>query len=301
MSVVGIDFGTRNCTIAIAQRGGIDVIANEVSNRQTPTMVAFGDKERYIGEPALTQWMRYLKSTVTDVKRILGKKLAESDVQIEAQRSAFKMHEVDGRLSVQVMYCNEQASFTTEAIAAMILGKLKQTAEAATGAKVHDVVISVPTYYTDAQRKAMLDASQIAGLNCLRLINDSAAAALGYGIYKTDLPEKEKDPVRVLFLDIGESSTNVSAVAYHKGQLKVLATASDRHLGGRNFDDVLVQHFATEFKTKYKIDVFTNPKALIRLRVQCEKVKKILSANLEAPLNIDNLMNDTDVRSNIDR
>jgi heat shock protein 4 len=301
MSVVGIDFGSRNCTIAIAQRGGIDVIANEVSNRQTPTMIAFGEKERYIGEPALTQWMRYLKSTVTDVKRILGKKYSEKDVEIESKRAAYKMVEQDGKLAVQVMYCNEQQVFTTEALVAMILGKLKITAEAATQAKVHDVVISVPAWWTDAQRKALLDATQIAGLNCLRLINDTAAAALGYGIYKTDLPEKEKDPVRVLFVDIGETSTDISAVAFHKGQLKVLGTAHDRHLGGRDFDEVLVQHFAKEFQTKYKIDVNSNPKALIRLRVQCEKVKKILSANAEAPLNIDNLMNDIDVRAMIDR
>lgn len=102
-------------------------------------------------------------------------------------------------------------------------------------------------------------------------------------------------------MDIGETSTNVSAVAFHKGQLKVLGTAHDRHLGGRDFDEVLVEHFKKEFLTKYKIDVSTNPKALIRLRVQCEKVKKILSANAEAPLNIDNLMNDVDVRSMIDR
>eukprot|EP00026_Physarum_polycephalum_P003020 Phypoly_transcript_03029.p1 GENE.Phypoly_transcript_03029~~Phypoly_transcript_03029.p1 ORF type:complete len:827 (+),score=228.19 Phypoly_transcript_03029:96-2576(+) len=301
MSVVGIDFGSRNCTIAIAQRGGIDVIANEVSNRQTPTMVCFGEKERYIGEPALTQWMRYVKSTITDVKRLLGKKHSEKDVEIESKRAAYKIVDQDGKLAVQVMYCNEQATFTTEAVAAMILGKLKKTAEAATNAKVHDVVISVPAYWTDSQRKALLDATQIAGLNCLRLINDTAAAALGYGIYKTDLPEKEKDPVRVLFVDIGETSTNISAVAFHKGQLKVLATAHDRHLGGRNFDDVLVEHFAKEFQTKYKMDVKSNVKAMMRLRVQCEKVKKILSANAEAPLNIDNLMNDTDVRAMIDR
>lgn len=301
MSVVGIDFGSRNCLIAIAQRGGIDVIANEVSNRQTPTMVGFGEKERYIGESALTQHMRYLKSTITDFKNLMGRNFSESDVQAEAKRVAYKLQDMDGKLGVQVMYCNEQASFTLEAVTAMLLGKLKQIAEAATGTKVHDVVISVPAFWTDAQRKAMADASQIAGLNCLRLMNDTAAIALGYGIYKTDLPEKEKDPVKVLFVDVGETSTNISAVAFQKGQLKVLGTAHDSHLGGRNFDDVLVEHFSKEFVTKYKIDVATNPKALIRLRVQCEKVKKILSANAEAPLNIDNLMNDIDVRSNMDR
>lgn len=302
MSVVGIDFGSKNCTIAIAQRGGIDVIANEVSNRLTPTMVSFGEKERYIGESSLTQWLRHIKSTVTDVKRVLGKKLSEKDVQVEAKRAAYKLQENgDGKLVAQVMYCNEQQQFTTEAVAGMILGKLKTTAEAAVGTKVHDVVISVPAFWTDSQRRALLDASKIAGLNCLRLMNETAAAALGYGIYKTDLPEKEKDPVRVLFVDVGDSSTNVSAAAFHKGQLKMLATAHDPHLGGRDFDEVLVAHFAKEFQTKYKIDVYSNQKALIRLRIQCEKVKKMLSANSEAPLNIDNLMNDIDVRAMIDR
>jgi heat shock protein 4 len=265
-------------------------------------MISFGEKERYIGEPSLTQWLRHIKSTVTDVKRVLGKKLSEHDVQVEAKRVAYKLQETpEGKLAVQSMYRNEQSTFTTEAIAGMILGKLKLTAEAATGQKVHDVVISVPAFWTDSQRRALLDASRIAGLNCLRLLNETAAAALGYGIYKQDLPEKDKDPVKVLFVDVGDTSTNVCAVAFHKGQLKMLGTAHDTHLGGRDFDEVLVKYFAKEIQTKYKIDVYSNQKALIRLRIQCEKVKKILSANLEAPLSIDNLMNDVDVKMMVDR
>eukprot|EP01111_Echinosteliopsis_oligospora_P011189 TRINITY_DN362_c0_g1_i2.p1 TRINITY_DN362_c0_g1~~TRINITY_DN362_c0_g1_i2.p1 ORF type:complete len:802 (-),score=310.35 TRINITY_DN362_c0_g1_i2:32-2437(-) len=299
MSVVGIDFGTTNCVIAVAQRGGIDVIANEVSNRLTPCMVSFGEKERYIGEAALTQWLRAIKSTVTGVKRILGKKLTEEDVKAEAKNIGYKLSEKDGRISADVMYCNEQQTFTSEQITGMILHKLKKTAEAAIGQKVNDVVISVPGYWTDSQRRALLDASNIAGLHTLRLFNETAAVALAYGIYKTDLPET--DPIKVLFVDIGDSATSVSAVAFQKGQLKMLGSAYDQHLGGRDFDEVLARHFAKEFQTKHKFDVYSNQKAIIRLRQQCEKVKKILSANPEAPLNMDSLMNDIDVRSSMNR
>jgi len=299
MSVVGIDLGTTNCVIAVAQKGGIDVIANEVSNRLTPCMVSFGEKERYIGEAALTQWLRAIKSTVTGVKRIIGKKIDEEDVKKEASKIAYKLIEKDGRIGAEVMYCNEQQQFTVEQVTGMILHKLKKTVEAATSQKCNDVVISVPGWWTDAQRRSLMDASQIAGLHTLRLLNETAAVALAYGIYKTDLPET--DPIKVLFIDVGDSATSVSAAAFQKGQLKMLGSAYDTHLGGRDFDEVLARHFAKEFQAKHKFDVYSNQKAIIRLRQQCEKVKKILSANPEAPLNMDSLMNDIDVRSTMNR
>jgi heat shock protein 4 len=159
----------------------------------------------------------------------------------------------------------------------------------------------VPGWYTDIQRRAVLDASEIAGLNPLRLINDTTATALGYGITKTDLPEKDARPRYVAFVDIGHSDYSVSIVAYNKGQLVVKSTAFDRHFGGREIDDVLVQHFAEEFKGKYKINVLENKKALFRLASSVEKLKKILSANLQAPLNVESIMNDIDVTSSLDR
>lgn len=158
----------------------------------------------------------------------------------------------------------------------------------------------MPGWYTDIQRRAVLDAAQIANLNVLRLINDTTAVALGYGITKSDLPEAE-NPRHVVFVDAGHTSLSVSIVAFSKGQLTVKATAYDRNVGGRDIDYALVQHFAEEFKTKYKIDVMANPKAMFRLTSGCDKVKKILSANAEAPLSVESIMVDVDASSRMTR
>ena len=182
----------------------------------------------------------------------------------------------------------------------MYLGKIRDITAVELKTVVTDVVIAVPGWYTDIQRRAMLDAASIAGLNTLRLINDSTAVALGYGITKTDLPEPE-NPRYVVFVDVGHSSLTVSVVAFSKGQLTVKSTAYDRHLGGRDIDYALVQHFSHEFKAKYKIDVLSNPKATFRLAAGCEKLKKVLSANAEAPLNVESIMNDVDVSSKLSR
>lgn len=183
----------------------------------------------------------------------------------------------------------------------MFLTKAKQTASAELRLPVNDVVIAVPAWYTDAQRRAILDASEIAGLNVLRLINETTATALGYGITKTDLPAPEEKPRRVAFVDIGHSNYTCSIVEFKKGELKVVSTAYDRHFGGRNFDKAIVDHFAAEFKEKFKVDINENPKAKLRVAAACEKLKKVLSANAMAPINIESLMNDVDVRGMLKR
>ena len=182
----------------------------------------------------------------------------------------------------------------------MYLGKLRDTTSHELKSGVSDVVIAVPGWYTDIQRRAIQDAAAIAGLNALRVINDTTAAALSWGITKTDLPEPE-NPRHILFVDVGHSSMSVAVVAFSKGQLVVKSAAYDRHLGGRDIDYALLQHFSTEFKTKYKIDVLSNPKATFRLGVGCERLKKILSANSEAPLSVESIMNDVDASSKLSR
>ena len=201
---------------------------------------------------------------------------------------------------MQVNYLGERQKFSAVQLAAMYLGKIRDITAMELKTVVTDIVIAVPGWYTDIQRRAMLDAASIAGLNTLRLINDSTAVALGYGITKTDLPEPE-NPRYVVFVDVGHSSLTVSVVAFSKGQLTVKSTAYDRHLGGRDIDYALVQHFSKEFKAKYKIDVLSNPKATFRLTAGCEKLKKVLSANAEAPLNVESIMNDVDVSSKLTR
>merc|ERR1719261_1164235 len=181
----------------------------------------------------------------------------------------------------------------------MLLLSLQGIAEMDQGCAVIDVVVSVPSYFTDAERHAMLDASSIAGLNCLWLMNDSMAAAFSYGIYKTDLPADKT--TNVAFVDCGAMDTTVTIVAFVKGKLTVLATACDRHLGGRDFDMILADHFAAEWKEKHKIDAKTNKKAMYRLVTAAEKTKKVLSANPEAPINIECFMDDIDVKGKMER
>jgi heat shock protein 4 len=200
----------------------------------------------------------------------------------------------------QVTYAGEKQTFSATQLVAMYFGKLRDIAGNELKAGVCDVVIAVPGWYSDIQRRAILDAAAVAGLNPLRLINDSTAVALGYGITKSDLPEPE-NPRHVVFVDVGHSSLQVSVVAFSKGQLAIRSAAYDRNIGGRDIDYALVQHFAEEFKTKYKIDVLSNPKATFRLAAGCEKLKKVLSANAEAPLNIESIMNDVDASSKLHR
>jgi len=300
MSVIGIDFGTQNITIAAAQKGGIDVLLNEVSARQTPNMVSFGEKERAIGEAALTQFARNTKNTIVNSKRLIGRSFDEEEVQQEVKALPYKTRKAeDGSIVIEVQYQNQKREFDPTAITAMVLGQIKRIAEKATEKPCKDVVIAIPGWWTVAQRQALLDASRIAGLNALKLISDHAASALQYGIYKTNLSETE--PINVLFVDVGYTNTSVSVVEFLKGKLRVLSTAYDRSLGGRDYDQLLVDHFVKEFSEKFKIDIKSNQRAIIRMEVACEKLKKVLNTVPEAPINIDSLMNDVDVRGSMKR
>ncbi|KAJ6397104.1 hypothetical protein OIU77_022028 [Salix suchowensis] len=181
----------------------------------------------------------------------------------------------------------------------MLFSHLKQIAEKSLEMPISDCVIGIPCYFTDLQRRAYLDAAAIAGLRPLRLLHDCTATALGYGIYKNDI--SDAGPTYVVFVDIGHCDTQVCLASFESGQMKILSHAFDRNLGGRDFDEVLFSYFAGQFKEKDGIDVCTNMKASIRLRASCEKLKKVLSANAEAPLNIECLMDEKDVRGFIKR
>jgi len=209
--------------------------------------------------------------------------------------------DVHGQVGAEVTYLGTKEVFTATQLVSMFLNKVKATASAELKLPVSDIVISVPPWFTDAQRRSLVDAAEIAGLKLLRLINDTTATALGYGITKLDLPTAEEKPRRVCFVDIGHSNYSCSIVEFRKGELAVKSTAWDRHFGGRNFDKALVDHFAKEFKEKYKIDITTNPKALVRVAAAAEKMKKILSANAQAPISIESLMNDVDVQGMMKR
>ncbi|EGO00373.1 hypothetical protein SERLA73DRAFT_89344 [Serpula lacrymans var. lacrymans S7.3] len=300
MAVVGVDFGTLHSKIGVARHRGIDIIVNEVSNRATPSLVAFGPKQRSIGESAKTQETSNFRNTIGCLKRLIGRTFQDPEIQIEKKYLNATLVDVSGTVGAEVSYLGEKQTFSATQLVAMYLGKLRDITSNELKTAVTDLVIAVPGWYTDVQRRALLDAASVAGLNALRLINDSTAVALGYGITKSDLPEPE-NPRNVMFVDVGHSSMSVTIIAFAKGQLTVKATAYDRHLGGRDVDYALLQYFAAEFKTKYKIDVLSSPKAMFRLAVGCERLKKVLSANSEAPLNVESIMNDIDASSKLSR
>ncbi|KAF2719306.1 heat shock protein 70 [Polychaeton citri CBS 116435] len=301
MSVVGLDLGTQNSVIAVARNKGVDVITNEVSNRATPSVVGFGPKCRYLGEAAKTNEVSNLKNTVGSLTRLAGRSLSDPDVQIEQEYLSCPLVEVNGQVGAEVSYLGSKQKFSAAQLVAMYLSKAKQTASAELRLPVNDMVISVPAWYTDAQRRCLLDAADIAGIKVLRLINETTATALGYGITKLELPGPEEKPRRTAFIDIGHTNYTCSICEFRKGELKVVATATDRHFGGRNFDKAIMDHFRTEFKTKYKIDFYENAKAKLRMTAAVEKLKKVLSANASAPINVEMLMNDIDVTAFLKR
>ncbi|KAK7415628.1 adenyl-nucleotide exchange factor sse1 [Neonectria punicea] len=301
MSVVGVDFGTLKTVIAVARNRGVDVVTNEVSNRATPSMVGFGPKSRYLGEAAKTQEISNLKNTVGSLKRLIGRTFADPDIQTEQQYITAPLVDVNGQVGAEINYLGNKEKFSATQLVAMYLSKIRQTAASELKLPVSDICMTVPPWFTDVQRRGLIDAAEIAGLKLLRLINDNTAAALGWGITKLDLPGPEEKPRRVAFVDIGHSSYTCSIIEFRKGELSVKSTAWDRNFGGRDFDKALVDHLAKEFKGKYKVDITTHGRAMARTIASAEKVKKVLSANQQSPVNIESLMNDIDATSMITR
>ncbi|XP_042407686.1 heat shock 70 kDa protein 15-like isoform X2 [Zingiber officinale] len=295
MSVVGFDVGNESCIVAVARQRGIDVVLNDESKRETPAIVCFGEKQRFIGTAGAASSTMNPKNSVSQIKRLLGRKFSDPAVQRDIQSFPFKVTEgPDESLLIHANYLGELRTFTPTQVLAMILSNLKSIAEKNLNAAVVDCCIGIPVYFNDLQRRAMLDASTIAGLHPLRLFHETTATALAYGIYKTDLPEN--DQINVAFVDVGHASIQVCIASYKKGQLKILAHSYDQSLGGRDFDEAIFKYFAAKFKDEYKIDVYQNARACIRLRAACEKLKKVLGANPEAPMNIECLMDEKDVR-----
>lgn len=275
------------------------VFANIAAKHRS--LVGFGPKSRYLGEAAKTQEISNLKNTVNCLKRIAGRSFNDPDIQIEQQYVTAPLVDVNGQVGAEVNYLGNSEKFTATQLVAMYLSKIKQTTANELKLPVADLCLSVPAWFTDSQRRALLDAAEIAGLKVLRLMNDTTAAALGWGITKLDLPAPEEKPRRVCFIDIGHSNFTCSIVEFKKGELAVKATAWDRNFGGRDFDKALVDHLAKEFKGKYKVDINTHGRAMARTIAAAEKTKKILSANQQAPVNIESLMNDVDASAMVTR
>ena len=301
MSAIGIDCGTTNCVMAITRKKGIDIITNESSNRQTPNMVSFGDKERLIGEAAATARLRNLRNTVVNVKRFIGRRFADHLVQGEIPKAGCSVCEAaDHGVGFAVNYLGESKVFTPVQITAMVLGKLKATVEANQTA-CRDVVMSVPGFWSERERRAFIAAARIAGLNVVRLLSEHAATALHYGFYKTDLDEKK--PRKVMFVDMGYAGTTVSVAELFPSKTVIKGAAYDPCLGGRDFDAAIAEHFAPAVQKKCGDDVKCNKRAWNRLLGAVEKqVKRVISSgNSKAQLTVECLMNDCDFSAWITR
>jgi heat shock protein len=293
-------FSTRNDLFALLI--GLPNKISPLSLSHFRSCVAFTGNNRTLGVAAKNQQVTNMKNTICGFKHLLGRKFKDPVVQNELNSIPYRVEErPDGSIGIGASYMDEEQLFTPEQITAMLFTKLRIDAADALKAQIYDCVITVPSYYTNSQRKALLDAAGIAGLNCLRLMNETTASALGYGFYKQDLPAPEEKPRNVVFVDFGHSSIQVSACAFNKGKLKMLASSSDL-VGGRDVDSMLANFFSNEFVTKYKVDPRTNKKAYLRLLTEVEKLKKQMSANsTKLPLSIECFMNDTDVHSSIQR
>ena len=295
---IGIDLGTTYSCVAVFQHGRVEIIANDQGNRTTPSYVAFTDAgERLIGDAAKNQVALNPKNTVFDAKRLIGRRYDNPSVQNDRKHWPFDVVNVGGSPKIRIEYQGEKI-MTPEEISSMVLTKMKETAETYLGETVTDAVITVPAYFNDAQRSATKDAGHIAGLNVLRIINEPTAAALAYGLDKNLKGEKN-----VLIFDLGGGTFDVSVLTIDEGSLfEVRSTAGDTHLGGEDFDNRMVAHFAAEFKRKNGgRDVSANPRALRRLRTACERAKRSLSSSTEAQIEIDALLDGIDFYSRITR
>lgn len=297
MSVaIGIDLGTTYSCVGVYQNGKVEIIANDQGNRTTPSYVSFNETERLIGDAAKSMAALNPSNTIYDVKRLIGRDFNDKTLQEDMKSLPYKIVNSDGKPKVQVDYKGETKLFTPEEISAMILTKMKDTAEAYLGAPVKDAVITVPAYFNDAQRQATKDAGAIAGLNVLRIINEPTAAAIAYGLDKNHKEEKH-----VLILDCGGGTHDISVLTIDDGVFEVKGTGGDTHLGGSDIDNYLVQFLGEEFNRKNKKNVFENKKAVSRLKAAAERAKRTLSSSSTASIEIDALLDGVDFYMNLTR
>ncbi|CAN6472166.1 unnamed protein product [Victoria cruziana] len=296
---IGIDLGTTYSCVAVWQNNQVEIVTNDQGNRTTSSYVAFTDDERFVGDSAKNQAAVNSANTVFDAKRLIGRRFSDPSVQRDTAFWPFKVVAGPGdRPLVKVRFKRKEQLFAAEEISSMVIMKMREIAEAYLGATVKNAVITVPAYFNDSQRRSTMNASTIAGLNVLRIINEPTAAAIAYGFDKSAGHAGVKN---VLVFDLGGGTFDVSLVTIKHGNIEVRSTAGDTHLGGQDFDNRMLNHFVRQFEKKYGKDISVDAKALRRLRTHCELAKRILSSTVRTTIEIDALYGGIDFVSSITR
>lgn len=292
---IGVDLGTTYSVAGVWQKGEVHIVTNEMGNRITPSVVAFTDSERLVGDGAKNQLPQNPENTIYAIKRLIGRKYADTTVQNDKKLLSYEVvADKAGKPLVQVTVKGQKKTFTPEEVSAMVLQKMKEISETFLGEKVKNAVVTVPAYFNDAQRQSTKDAGTIAGLNVVRIINEPTAAAIAYGLNKAG----EKN---ILVFDLGGGTFDVSLLTIDEGFFEVVATSGDTHLGGEDFDNNMMKFFVDGIKRKQNIDVSKDLKALARLRKACEAAKRQLSSHPEARVEVDSLVEGFDFSEKISR
>lgn len=295
-TVIGIDLGTTYSCVGVMQNGRVEILANDQGNRITPSYVAFTDNERLVGDAAKNQAAANPHNTVFDVKRIIGLKFKDKSVQNDIKRFPFKVTaDKNGNPVIDVEYKGEVKQFHPEEISAMVLQKMKEIAEDYLGHEVTHAVVTVPAYFNDAQKVATKNAGVIAGLNVMRIVNEPTAAAIAYGLDKTD-GERQ-----IVVYDLGGGTFDVSLLNIDNGVFEVLATGGDTHLGGEDFDFRVVNYLIKKFKQEHDVNIRDSPKALSKLKREVEKAKRTLSSQMSTRIEIESLINGLDFSETLTR
>ena len=295
MVAIGIDLGTTYSCVGWWKDNRCEIIANDQGNRTTPSYVSFTETERLIGDGAKNQASMNPENTIFDAKRLIGRKFDDPAVQADVKNFPFTVVSDAGKPKIQANYKGETKTFQPEEISSMVLTKMKEIAESYIGEEVTDAVVTVPAYFNDSQRQATKDAGQIAGLNVLRIINEPTAAAIAYGL------DKREEERMVLIFDLGGGTFDVSLLSIDDGIFEVKATAGDTHLGGEDFDNIMMKYFIDEFKRKHKHDLSDNKRSLRRLKTACERAKRSLSSSNTASLELESIYEGIDFFTSITR